>query len=163
MALRRIVGQQIARLRDSLVETQVATAAAVGIDRATLANIEAGYDAIELGTANALAGHFDVSLDHLLCHEVSPEQQLVDTMSDQPDNAQIQIIAAITVLRSDMMERIYRLEELLREAVTKALPALHEEQRNMNEQQREMRSAMQQFQQQLVKIEAREAELLTSQ
>jgi hypothetical protein len=44
--------------------------------------------------------------------------------------------------------------ELLGDVMTEALPALHAEQRDMNEQQRHMSSAMQQFHAQMVKLTA---------
>jgi hypothetical protein len=59
----------------------------------------------------------------------------------------LDVIKSLSVQQLDIVE-------LLRDVMTKALPALHAEQRDMNEQQRHMSSVMEQFHAQMVKLTA---------
>jgi len=79
------IGVRLAQLRENAGETQEQTAAATGYSRSTIANIEAGTQQIGLQAALALADHFRVPMDYLLCRVVPPGGPLVGKFLEDRD------------------------------------------------------------------------------
>jgi transcriptional regulator with XRE-family HTH domain len=79
------IGARLAALRKAVGETQEDTAAATGVSRSSIANIETGQQDISLQPAIALADHFKVPLDYLLCRTVPPGGPLVSQFFEDRD------------------------------------------------------------------------------
>ncbi len=69
--LAKEIGLRLRRLREERDEQQVTVAAAIGIERASLSNIERGRHHPALRTILALADYFNVSLESLVLGELS--------------------------------------------------------------------------------------------
>jgi transcriptional regulator with XRE-family HTH domain len=81
----KAIGRRIAKLRRDSKITQVDLAAEIGVSRSVLGEIEGGTQPGGLGTMLALADHFKVPFDWLLCREVPPGGPLVGKFIDDPD------------------------------------------------------------------------------
>lgn len=85
MSSSKKIGERIAALRKAAGETQEETAAATGVSRSSIANIETGQQDIGLQAAIALADHFKVPMDYLLCRTVPPGGPLVAQFFEDRD------------------------------------------------------------------------------
>jgi transcriptional regulator with XRE-family HTH domain len=85
MPRRHMIGARLAALREAADETQEELAAATGYSRSSVANVEAGGQQIGLQMALAMADHFKVPLDYLLCRAVPPGGPQVGKVVDDPD------------------------------------------------------------------------------
>lgn len=81
------VGNRVRALRDLQPAkfTQYDLAATVGVARSTIASIERGHDSGGVRTMIAIADHFKVPLDWLLCRTVPTGGPLVGKFVDDPD------------------------------------------------------------------------------
>ncbi len=85
MSSSKKIGERIAALRKAAGETQEETAAATGVSRSSIANIETGQQDIGLQAAIALADHFKVPMDYLLCRTVPPGGPLAAQLFEDRD------------------------------------------------------------------------------
>jgi len=87
MNKRETIGSRLRWLRKQHKpkETQDTLADIVGVSRSTIAGIETGIDDGGLATMIAVADHYKVSLDWLLCRNVPEGGPLVGKFIDDPD------------------------------------------------------------------------------
>jgi putative transcriptional regulator len=81
----KAIGRRVRKLREEADEVQEDLAAAVGVTRPTIAGIEGGKDQGGLKTMVAIADHYKVPLDWLLCRDVPPGGPTVGKFIDRPD------------------------------------------------------------------------------
>ena len=79
------VGRRVATLRQKAGEGQHDLAAAIGKSRSTVAGIETGGDGGGTAAMVAIADHYKVPLDWLLCRKVPTGGPLVSEFVEDPD------------------------------------------------------------------------------
>ena len=81
----KAVGARVRKLREAAREVQEDLAAICEVSRSTIAGIESGADRGGLVTMLAIADHYKVPLDWLLCRRVPPGGPAVGCLVDRPD------------------------------------------------------------------------------
>lgn len=81
------IGRRVKKLRESArpKETQDGLAAAVGVGRSTIGMIETGKDGGGIDTMIAIADHYKVPLDWLVCRRVPAGGPLAGQFVDDPN------------------------------------------------------------------------------
>lgn len=79
------IGRRVAELRNKAGLTQEALAAEIGLGRGTIAGIETGGDRGGILSMVAIADHFKVPMDWLLCRDVPAGGPLVGKFVNDPD------------------------------------------------------------------------------
>jgi transcriptional regulator with XRE-family HTH domain len=81
----KAIGRRVAELRIKAGLTQEELADAVGVARGTLGSIETGGGRAGIETTIAIADHFKVPMDWLLCREVPTGGPLIGQFVDDPE------------------------------------------------------------------------------
>ena len=81
----KAIGQRVRQLREEEGIIQEELAAVLGVSRSTIAGIESGGDRGGILTMVAIADHYKVPMDWLLCRQVPPGGPPVGKFIDRPD------------------------------------------------------------------------------
>lgn len=85
MSSSKASGRRVRELREAEGLVQEDLAAIIGVSRSTIAGIETGGDRGGISTMIAIADHYKVPLDWLLCRSVPPGGPPVGQFVDSPD------------------------------------------------------------------------------
>lgn len=81
----KAIGRRVAKLRRAAKLTQDELADIIGVARGTIGSIETGGNRGGIVTTIAIADHFKVPMDYLLCREVPPGGPLLGEFIESPN------------------------------------------------------------------------------
>lgn len=108
----KAIGRRVAELRNKAGLTQEELADTIGVARGTLGSIETGGGRGGIVTTIAIADHFKVPMDWLLCREVPAGGPLVGQFVDRPDElAWLALWRGLSPVEQSAAQKMFRVPQ----------------------------------------------------